>query len=74
MDLPRAVRRARSREAAGAAPDTELLTILLLTPVAAGVALAIVLGLSPVLAVLLAGYLAWPFELPAAIVDGARAR
>ena len=68
VDLPRAVRRARSREAAGAVPDTELLTILLLTPVAAGVALAIALGLSPVLAVLLAGYLAWPFELPAAIV------
>ena len=68
VDLPRAVRRSRSREAAGAVPDTELLTILLLTPVAAGVALAILLGLSPVLAVLLAGYLAWPFELPAAIV------
>src|SRR5687768_7904088 len=33
VDLPRAVRRARSREAPGAAPDTELLTILLLTPV-----------------------------------------
>lgn len=68
VDLPRAVRRARHGAAAGDPPDTELLAILLVAPVAAGVALAFVLGLSPLVAILLAGYLSWAFELPAAIV------
>src|SRR6185503_2684014 len=66
VDLPRAVRRARSgpgREP----PDTELLSVLLIAAAAAGIAIAIALGLSPVLVVLLAGYLTWPFTLPAAI-------
>jgi len=66
VDLPRAVRRARSRDA-GEPPDTEMLTILLLAPLAAGFALALALGLSPLPAVLAAGYLAWPFELLGAI-------
>jgi YVTN family beta-propeller protein len=67
VDLPRAVRRVRHGKAGDAGPDTELLAILLVAPAAAGVALAFVLGLSPLLAILLAGYLAWAFELPAAI-------
>src|SRR5512134_1764985 len=66
VDLPRAVRRARSG-AGGEQPDTEMLTILLLAPLAAGVALGLVLGLSPPLAVLAAGYLAWPFEILGAV-------
>jgi YVTN family beta-propeller protein len=60
------VRRVHSRPGAEA-PDTEPLAILLLAPLAAGVGLALALGLSPLLVVLLGGYLAWPFELPAAI-------
>ena len=66
VDLPRAVRRTLSRSP-GATPDTEPLAILLLAPLAAGVGLALALGLSPLWAVLLGGFLAWPFELPAAI-------
>jgi DNA-binding beta-propeller fold protein YncE len=66
VDLPRAVRRARSSHA-GPPPDTEMLTILLLAPLAAGIALALALGMSPLPAVLAAGYLAWPFELPGAV-------
>jgi DNA-binding beta-propeller fold protein YncE len=68
VDLPRAVRRARDRQAGNGGPDTELLAILLVAPVAAGVGLAVLLGLPGLIAVLLAGYLAWVFELPAAIV------
>jgi DNA-binding beta-propeller fold protein YncE len=66
VDLPRAVRRARSgpgREA----PDTELLSVLLIAAAAAGIAIAFALGLPPLLVVLLAVYFAWPFSLPAAI-------
>jgi len=66
VDLPRAVRRARSRDA-GEPPDTEMLTILLLAPLAAGVGVALALGLSPLPAVLAAGYLAWPFALLGAV-------
>jgi DNA-binding beta-propeller fold protein YncE len=66
VDLPRAVRRARSGDGS-APPDTEMLTILLLAPLAAGLAVALVLGLSPLLAVLAAGYLAWPFEVAGAV-------
>lgn len=66
VDLPRAVRRVHTGSA-GEAPDTEPLTILLVVPIAAGVGLALALGLSPLGAILLGGYLAWPFELPAAL-------
>ena len=60
IDLPRAIRRVSAR-------DTEVLSILLLLPVAGGVATAILLGLSLPLVLLLAGYLAWIFNLPAAL-------
>lgn len=66
VDLPRAVRRARAGDA-GEPPDTEMLTILLLAPLAAGIALGLLLGFSPLLAALAAGYLAWPFELLGAL-------
>jgi YVTN family beta-propeller protein len=61
IDLPRAIRRVSAR-------DTEVLSILLLLPAAAGVATAILLGLSLPLVLLVAGYLAWIFNLPAALV------
>ena len=48
IDLPRAIRRVSAR-------DTEVLSILLLLPVAGGVATAILLGLSLPLVLLLAG-------------------
>jgi YVTN family beta-propeller protein len=60
IDLPRAIRRVSAR-------DTEVLSILLLLPVAGGVATAILLGLSLPLVLLVAGYLAWIFNLPAAL-------
>jgi hypothetical protein len=65
VDLPRALRRVASRDSG--APDTEVLSILMLLPLAAGAGLAALLGAPLPLAVLLTGYLAWPFELPAAI-------
>jgi YVTN family beta-propeller protein len=61
IDLPRAIRRVSAR-------DTEVLSILLLLPAAGGVATALLLGLSLPLVLLLAGYLAWIFNLPAALV------
>ena len=60
IDLPRGIRRVSAR-------DTEVLSILLLLPVAGGVAVAILLGLSLPLVLLLAGYFAWIFHLPAAL-------
>ena len=66
IDLPRALRRLRAGDGTG--PDPELLAILLVAPVAGGVAAAVLLGLSIPLTVLLAGYLAWIFNLPAALV------
>jgi len=65
IDLPRALRRRRAGDGTG--PDPELLSILLAAPVAGGVAVAVLLGLSIPLTVLLAGYLAWIFNLPAAL-------
>jgi YVTN family beta-propeller protein len=61
LDLPRAVRRAREQHAIPRAVETEPLTILLLAAPFGAIALAIALGLSP----LVVGYLAWPMELPA---------
>lgn len=60
IDLPRATRRITGR-------DTEVLSILLLLPAAGGVAAALLLGLSLPLVLILAGYLAWIFNLPAAL-------
>jgi YVTN family beta-propeller protein len=61
LDLPRAVRRARAPGASGPSVETEPLTVLLLAAPFGAIALAIAIGLSP----LVVGYLAWPFELPA---------
>jgi YVTN family beta-propeller protein len=61
LDLPRAVRRARASEPGGPSVETEPLTVLLLAAPFGAIAVAIAIGLSP----LLIGYLAWPFELPA---------
>jgi DNA-binding beta-propeller fold protein YncE len=65
VDLPRALRRLASRDSG--APDTEVLSLLMFLPLAAGAGLAALLDLALPLGVLLSGYLAWPFELPAAI-------
>ena len=65
IDVPRAIRRMRGRHTDG--PDTEVLSILLLLPAAGGVGVAILLGLSLPLVLLLAGYIAWIFNLPAAL-------
>jgi DNA-binding beta-propeller fold protein YncE len=65
IDLPRALRRLRRPDAEG--PDPEILSILLLLPAAGGIALAILLGLSTPLVLLVSGYLAWAFNLPAAL-------
>jgi len=61
VDLPRSVRRLRAGPDQG--PDPEVLSILLLAPVAGAIALVAALDLHPVLA----GYVAWPLELPAAL-------
>jgi YVTN family beta-propeller protein len=61
LDLPRAVRRARAPGTSRPSVETEPLTVLLLAAPFAAIALAIAIGLSP----LVVGYLAWPFELPA---------
>jgi DNA-binding beta-propeller fold protein YncE len=65
VDLPRAVRRVRTDVAGG--PVAVVMSLLLLVPVAAGVGVAVLLGLSFPLVLLLAGYFTWIFELPAAI-------
>src|SRR4051794_26507136 len=45
VDLPRAVRRLRAGDSGGG-PDTEVLSILLVLPVIAGIGLALALGMS----------------------------
>jgi YVTN family beta-propeller protein len=65
VDLPRAIRRLGSGQ--GDAPDTEVLSILVLLPVLGGAGIALALGLSAPLTLLVAGYLAWPLELPATL-------
>jgi YVTN family beta-propeller protein len=65
VDLPRAIRRLGTAD--GDAPDTEVLSILVLLPVLGGAGIAIALGLSAPLALLVAGYLTWPLELPAVL-------
>ena len=63
VDLPRGVRRAASRHAGARQIEPEVLSILLLGAVIGGIALTVALDLpAPV-----AGYLAWPLELPAAL-------
>jgi DNA-binding beta-propeller fold protein YncE len=59
--LPRAIRRAEegAREA-----NTEIISALMIAAVAGGVALALLIDVSP----LLGGYLAWPLELPGALL------
>jgi YVTN family beta-propeller protein len=59
--LPRALRRAAN----GAADaNTEVVSALMIAAVAGGIGLALLLDVSP----LLGGYLAWPLELPAALL------
>ena len=65
VDLPRAIRRLGAGHSS--APDTEILSILMLLPVLGGVGIAVALGLSMPLTLLVAGYLAWPLELPAVL-------
>jgi DNA-binding beta-propeller fold protein YncE len=62
--LPRAVRRLAESEPQPVATDSETQTFLLLAAPFAAIALALVLGLPA----WLVGYLAWPLELPAALV------
>jgi YVTN family beta-propeller protein len=59
--LPRAIRQGaeRDREA-----NTEIVSALMIAAVAGGVALSFLIDVSP----LLGGYLAWPLELPAALL------
>ncbi len=64
IDLPRAI---RVRHGSRGGPDPEVLSLLLVAPVAGGIAAAVVLSLSIPLTLLLAGYLAWIFNLPAAL-------
>jgi DNA-binding beta-propeller fold protein YncE len=62
--LPRAVRRLAENRTDRAAEETEAQTFLLLAAPFAAIALALALGLPA----WLVGYIAWPLELPAALV------
>lgn len=62
--VPRMVRRAAERRSGTAPADTEVQTFLLVAAPVAAIALTVVLDLPW----WLAGYLAWPLELPAALV------
>jgi streptogramin lyase len=64
VDLPRGLRRAAESGPGERRLETEPLSILILAAVFGGIGLALALDVTP----LLAGFLAWPLELPAALV------